>query len=404
MNGAILMVNDMEIKVPGFLANGIAVGIKDNGEKDLSLIFSEVPARAAAVFTTNRFPAAPVILDMERIKAGLIQAIIANSGNANASTGRGGYADSVTMSKSVAEGLKIREDLILVASTGIIGENLPVKKIVRGMTELIEGLSVNGIPSAEEGIMTTDKFPKIECRKCYVGGKEITICGIAKGAGMIEPHMATMLSFILTDADIDQGCLNKVFKQSIDRSFNAITVDGCMSTNDTAIILANGIAGNRTITGPSKGLTNFRNALFDVTTGLAKSIVRDGEGATKLIKIVIEEARSLGDAKKVAYGIAKSNLVKTAFFGADPNWGRIIAAIGSAGVSVPADSVELHFDGVPLFRHGKGIKRDKKELSEIMERDNIRVSVKLGMGKKSFRLYTSDLSYDYVKINAHYHT
>lgn len=404
MSGVILMVNDMEIKVPGFLANGIAVGIKDNGEKDLSLIFSEVPAKAAAVFTTNRFKAAPVILDVERIKTGLVQAIIANSGNANASTGRDGYADSVAMSKAVAEGLKIREDLILVASTGIIGENLPIKKIVRGTTELIEGLSVNGIPSAEEGIMTTDKFPKIECRKCYIGEKEITICGIAKGAGMIEPHMATMLSFILTDADIDQGCLDKVFKQSIDRSFNAITVDGCMSTNDTAIILANGIAGNRTIAGPSNGLTNFRNALFDVTTGLAKSIVRDGEGATKLIKIVIEEARSLADAKKVAYGIAKSNLVKTAFFGADPNWGRIITAIGSAGVSVPTDSVELHFDGVPLFRHGKGIKSGEKELSKIMEQDNIQVSVKLGMGRKSFRLYTSDLSYDYVKINAHYHT
>ncbi len=398
------MVNDMEIKVPGFLANGIAVGIKANGEKDLSLIFSEVPAKAVAVFTTNRFKAAPVILDMERIKSRLAQVIIANSGNANASTGVDGYADSVAMSKAVAEGLKIREDLILVASTGIIGEDLPIKKIVRGVTELIEGLSVTGIPSAEEGIMTTDRFPKIEYRKCYIGKKEITICGIAKGAGMIEPHMATMLSFILTDADIDQGCLDKVFKQSIDRSFNAITVDGCMSTNDTAIILANGIAGNRTIAGPSKGLTNFRNTLFDVTTGLAKSIVRDGEGATKLIKIVIEEARSLADAKKVAYGIANSSLVKTAFFGADPNWGRIIAAIGSTGVSVPTDSVELHFDGVPLFRYGKGIKSGEKELSKIMEQDSIQVSVKLGMGRKSFRLYTSDLSYDYVKINAHYHT
>lgn len=404
MSGVILMVNGMEIKVPGFLANGISVGIKNSGKKDLSLIFSEVPAKAAAVFTTNRFPAAPVILDMDRIKTGLAQAIIANSGNANASTGKEGYKDAVVMSKAVAEELRIREDLILVASTGIIGEKLPVKKIVGGIRNLVGGLRVNGIPSAEEGIMTTDRIPKIECRKCFIREKEITICGVAKGAGMIEPHMATMLSFIMTDADIGQNCLDKVFKQAIDRSFNAITVDGCMSTNDTAIILANGIAGNKPVYGPSKGLTNFRETLFDVMVNLAKSVVKDGEGATKLVEIVIKGARSLADAKKVAYSLANSNLVKTAFFGEDSNWGRIIAAIGSSGVSLQTDSVELHFDGVPLFLHGKGIKGNERELSKIMEKNNIQVSVKLGMGKKSFRLYTSDLSYDYVKINAQYHT
>ena len=398
------MVNNMEIKVPGFLANGIAVGIKNSGEKDLSLIFSEVPARAAAVFTTNRFPAAPVTLDMERIKTGQAQAIIANSGNANASTGDAGYEDVVTMSKAVSGRLRIKDDLVLVASTGIIGERLPIKKITGGIETLVEGLRATGILSAEKGIMTTDKMPKIECRKCFIGGKEITICGVAKGAGMIEPHMATMLSFIMTDLDIDQDCLDKVFKQATDRSFNAITVDGCMSTNDTAIVLANGIAGNKPVAGPSKGLTNFRDTLFDVMVHLAESVVKDGEGATKLVEVIIEGARSSSEAKKVAYSLANSNLVKTAFFGADSNWGRIIAAIGSSGVSLPADLVELYFDGVPLFLHGKGIKGNEKELSKIMEKDNIRVSVKLGMGGKSFRLYTSDLSYDYVKINAQYHT
>ena len=398
------MVNNMEIKVPGFLANGIAVGIKNSGEKDLSLIFSEVPARAAAVFTTNRFPAAPVTLDMERIKTGQAQAIIANSGNANASTGDAGYEDVVTMSKAVSGRLRIKDDLVLVASTGIIGERLPIKKITGGIETLVEGLRATGILSAEKGIMTTDKMPKIKCRKCFIGGKEITICGVAKGAGMIEPHMATMLSFIMTDLDIDQDCLDKVFKQATDRSFNAITVDGCMSTNDTAIVLANGIAGNKPVAGPSKGLTNFRDTLFDVMVHLAESVVKDGEGATKLIEVIIEGARSSSEAKKVAYSLANSNLVKTAFFGADSNWGRIIAAIGSSGVSLPADLVELYFDGVPLFLHGKGIKGNEKELSKIMEKDNIRVSVKLGMGGKSFRLYTSDLSYDYVKINAQYHT
>jgi glutamate N-acetyltransferase/amino-acid N-acetyltransferase len=394
----------MEIKVPGFLANGIAVGIKNSGEKDLSLIFSEVPARAAAVFTTNRFPAAPVTLDMERIKTGQAQAIIANSGNANASTGDAGYEDAVTMSKAVSDRLRIKDDLVLVASTGIIGERLPIKKITGGIETLVEGLSSKGILSAEKGIMTTDKIPKIECRKCFIGRKEITICGLAKGAGMIEPHMATMLSFIMTDVDIDQDCLDKVFKQATDRSFNAITVDGCMSTNDTAIVLANGIAANKPVAGPSKGLTNFTDTLLDVMVNLAESVVRDGEGATKLVEVIIEGARSLAEAKKVAYSLANSNLVKTAFFGADSNWGRIIAAIGSSGVSLPTHSVELYFDGVPLFLHGKGIKGNKKELSKIMEKDNILVSVKLGMGGKSFRLYTSDLSYDYVKINAQYHT
>ena len=398
------MTNDTIVKIPGFLANGIAVGIKDNGQRDLSLIYSTVPATADAVFTMNRFKAAPVILDMERISGGHVQAILANSGNANASTGKDGYDDAVAMSKAVSDKLNIREDLILVASTGIIGEKLPVSKIVGGAEELIDGLSENGIPRAEEGIMTTDKFPKIEYRTCFIGDKEVSICGIAKGAGMIEPNMATMLSFIMTDGNIDHRCLRRVFRRVVKRSYNAISVDGCMSTNDTVIILANGIAGNKILKGRSRGLTAFENALVEVMTGLAKSIVRDGEGATKLIEIVVDEARSYCEARSVAYRIANSNLVKTAFFGEDPNWGRIIAAIGSLGIPVSPDSVRLYFDGVPLFLDGTGAKRDKKDVSAIMSKDTIQVTVKLGMGTKSFRLYTSDLTHEYVTINAHYHT
>jgi glutamate N-acetyltransferase/amino-acid N-acetyltransferase len=402
--GELYMTSDNTVKVPGFLANGIAVGIKETGQRDLSLIYSKVPATADAVFTTNRFKAAPVILDMERISEGRAQAIIANSGNANASTGKNGYDDAVAMSKAVSDKLNIREELILVASTGIIGEKLPVNKIIGGTRELIDGLSENGIPLAEEGIMTTDKYPKIEYRTCPIGDKEISICGIAKGAGMIEPNMATMLSFIMTDANIDQRCLRTVFRRGVKRSYNAISVDGCMSTNDTVIILANGVAGNTILKSRSRGVTAFENALVEVMTGLAKSIVRDGEGATKLIEIVVDEARYYGEARNVAYSIANSSLVKTAFFGKDPNWGRIIAAIGSTGVPVSPDSVELYFDGVPLFLGGTGIKRDKKDLSAIMNKDTIQVAVKLGMGKKSFRLYTSDLTHEYVTINAHYHT
>ncbi|MBW2600156.1 MAG: bifunctional ornithine acetyltransferase/N-acetylglutamate synthase [Deltaproteobacteria bacterium] len=256
-------MND-SVQVPGFLGNSVAAGIKGVGSRDLSLIFSEIPARAVGVFTTNRFKAAPVILDMERIRKGITQAIIVNSGNANAATGKEGAKDAATMSKVVSKALGIEDELVLVASTGIIGERLPIEKITQSIEPLVKGLNADGIPSVAEGIITTDRFPKIECQRCSVDGKEITICGIAKGAGMIEPNMATMLSFIMTDADIDQVCLTSVFKESVGRSFNAITVDGCMSTNDTAIILANGVAGNSIITETSGNLVEFRETLSGI--------------------------------------------------------------------------------------------------------------------------------------------
>lgn len=393
---------ETNIRIPGFLFNGIASGIKTDGRRDLSLIFSKIPARAAAVFTTNHFKAAPVILDMDRIRGGLVQAIIINSGNANASTGKEGFNDAVAMSKSVSEALKIDDELVLVASTGVIGEKLPVEKILDNVGDLVEGLSEDGISSAEEGIMTTDRFPKIECRTCRAGGKEITLCGIAKGAGMIEPNMATMLSFIMTDADVEKDCLARLFREGVKRSFNAITVDGCMSTNDTAVILANGFARNVSIREGSDDLTVFREALFDVMVSLAKSIVKDGEGATKFVEIVVEGAKTAADAKKVAYAVARSNLVKTAFFGEDPNWGRIIAAAGSTGINLPTESVELYFDEIPLFADGKGVKGDPKRLSAVMKKNAIKVVMRLGMGNKTFRVYTSDLSYEYVKINSLY--
>ncbi|MBW2595559.1 MAG: bifunctional glutamate N-acetyltransferase/amino-acid acetyltransferase ArgJ [Deltaproteobacteria bacterium] len=388
------------VQVPGFLGNGVAAGIKGGGDRDLSLIFSEVPARAVGVFTTNRFKAAPVVLDMERIKKGLAQAVIVNSGNANAATGKEGDEDAATMSRVISEALDIEDDLVLVASTGIIGEKLPIEKIVRSIKPLVEGLSTDGMPAVAKGIITTDRFLKIECRKCSVGGKEVTICGIAKGAGMIEPNMATMLSFIMTDADIEHACLSSVFKESAAKSFNAITVDGCMSTNDTAIMLANGVACNDLVTETSGNLVQFREALSGVMDSLAKSIVKDGEGATKLIEIVVEEARVVGDAKKIAYAIANSNLVKTAFFGEDPNWGRIISAAGSTGIPFSTDSLELYIEDVPLFINGRGI--SGKQAAGIMKPDNIRVLVRLGMGKEAFRVYTSDLSHEYVDINALY--
>ena len=390
--------------VPGFLANGIHAGIKEDRKKDLSLIFSTVSAKAAAVFTTNAFKAAPVLLDMERIKSGQAQAILTNSGNANAATGTGGYQDALAMSRSLSQRLGIRDDLVLVASTGVIGRRLPLKKIESAMGRLIKGLKPEGIPIAEEAIMTTDRFSKIAMRKNRIGDKDIILCGIAKGAGMIEPHMATMLSYVMTDAAMDGTTLDAVFREAVAQSFNAISVDGCMSTNDTAIILANGMAGNPLIKGNSKSLAVFRGMLFSVLSDLSQAMVRDGEGATKLIKVSVRGARTIGDAKKVAYAIANSNLFKAACFGQDPNWGRIIAAAGSAGIPLPVHVVEVYFEGIPVFKKGQGISGNAKKLSKIMGKDDIHISVHLGMGSKAFCLHTSDLTYYYVKINAQYHT
>lgn len=392
------------LAVPGFIASGVQAGIKEDGRKDLALIFSEIPATAAGVFTTNSFKAAPVILDMKRIRRGEAQAIIINSGNANAATGARGYTDALVMSRAVSDLLQIHEDRVLVASTGVIGRKLPIKKIRESIGRLVSGLDPEGIAEAGEAILTTDKYPKNAVRRGMVGGKEITLCGIAKGAGMIEPRMATMLSFVMTDLAIKRDALDLVFRAAVDKSFNAITVDGCMSTNDTAIILANGMAGNRLIGTNSKEFHVFRDLLTDMMIDLAKSIVRDGEGATKVIEIVVETAKSEEEARKVAYQVARSSLVKTAFYGKDPNWGRVISAVGASGVSLSAERVELYFEDVALFRKGTAIQSNLPKAMKIMEQDEIRVTVKLGSGKKNCRIFCSDLTMEYVGINAHYTT
>jgi glutamate N-acetyltransferase/amino-acid N-acetyltransferase len=398
------MADNEKFEVPGFQAAGIASGIKEEGRKDLALLYSEAPAKAAGVFTTNVFKAAPVLLDMERIKSGTSRAVIVNSGNANAATGDEGYQDAVKMARFCAGALQIDEAQVLVASTGVIGRRLPIDKVAGNVSRLVQGLSPGGILEAAQAIMTTDRYPKIQFREGPVGGSDICVCGIAKGAGMIEPGMATLLAFVLTDAEIDDAAMKRALREGVDQSFNAISVDGCMSTNDTVLILANGLAGNRKIRTATRDYAVFTGMLTDVMTELAKSIVRDGEGATKLIEIVVEGAKTSGEAKAIAYQIARSNLVKTAFYGGDPNWGRVISAVGAAGVPVNGDAVELYFDGLPLFRKGQGIASDLQELSEVMKKEQVTVLVKLGQGTKSFRVYSSDLTVDYVKINAHYTT
>jgi glutamate N-acetyltransferase/amino-acid N-acetyltransferase len=398
------MADNEKFEVPGFQAAGIASGIKEEGRKDLALLYSEAPAKAAGVFTTNVFKAAPVLLDMERIKSGTSRAVIVNSGNANAATGDEGYQDAVKMARFCAGALQIDEAQVLVASTGVIGRRLPIDKVAGNVSRLVQGLSPGGILEAAQAIMTTDRYPKIQFREGPVGGSDICVCGIAKGAGMIEPGMATLLAFVLTDAEIDDAAMKRALREGVEQSFNAISVDGCMSTNDTVLILANGLAGNRKIRTATRDYAVFTGMLTDVMTELAKSIVRDGEGATKLIEIVVEGAKTSGEAKAIAYQIARSNLVKTAFYGGDPNWGRVISAVGAAGVPVNGDDVELYFDGLPLFRKGQGIASHLQELSEVMKKEQVTVLVKLGQGTKSFRVYSSDLTVDYVEINAHYTT
>ena len=337
------------ISVPGYLANGVATGIKGGDEKDLGLIYSTVPAKAAALFTKNTFKAAPVLIDAERIKRGVAQAIITNSGCANAATGKEGMTDALAVSQAAAKQLKIPEEHLLVCSTGVIGRRLPVKKIESGIGKLVKGLHEYGIEDAEAAMMTTDKYPKIAIRKGIVGAKDITICGIAKGAGMIEPNMATLLTYVMTDALIDAKALNTVFHQVIDSTFNSISVDGCMSTNDTAIILANGLAGNNPLERAQARLQRFREMLTDVLAELAQAVVKDGEGATKFITILVEGAKSKSDARRVAYSVANSNLVKTAFFGEDPNWGRIISAVGASGIPLEKEKIILSIGNLSVF-------------------------------------------------------
>jgi glutamate N-acetyltransferase/amino-acid N-acetyltransferase len=394
----------MKINVPGFLANGISVGIKDGQEKDLGLIYSTIPAKVAAVFTKNTFKAAPVLIDAERVKKGIAQAIITNSGCANAATGKEGYHDALNVSAALTKQLKIKEEHILLCSTGVIGKRLPVKKIESGISKLVDGLNEFGIEDAEEAMMTTDKYPKIAIRRGIVGARDITICGIAKGAGMIEPNMATLLTYVMTDALIDAKALNTVFHQAIDSTFNTISVDGCMSTNDTAIILANGLAGNNPLEKAQARLQRFRDMLSDVLMELAQAVVKDGEGATKFISVMVEGAKSRSDARKIAYSIANSNLVKTAFFGEDPNWGRIISALGSSGIPLEKEKVSLSIGGLLVFSQDTAANISLNKLKGIFQKDRIDVHVQLGGGDKSYCVYTSDLSYDYVKINADYST
>jgi len=366
----------------GFKSSGIACGLKKSGKLDLALFFSESPAIAAGLFTTNKMLAAPVILDKYYLKTNkTFKAVIVNSGNANCFTGRQGLADAKITSKILAKALNIKPEAVLVASTGIIGKKLAVDKIKSGIPLLINKLSLGGLMNAQKAIMTTDTFKKEFTVKFNIGKETVTVCGVAKGAGMIAPNMATMLAFIFTDALISPQALNLALKHSVEQSFNCITVDGCMSTNDSVICLANGQALNREIS-KGKDLDLFSKALNRVCLELAKMIIRDAEGANKFIKIQVSGALNLKQARMAALSIANSNLFKTAIYGENPNFGRIVQAIGSSGAQVNEENLKIR-------------------VSSLKKKD-VDVLVNLGQGKAGLIVYTCDLTPEYIKINAEY--
>lgn len=386
----------------GFKAAGVRCGIKQAG-KDLSVIFSQTPCSAAAVFTTNAFKAASVIINQQKIKSGKAQAVVINSGNANACTGVKGIEDAEKMCSFTADNLKIDSSLVLNASTGIIGQHLNMDKIESGIKLAAKELSINGWQDASQAIMTTDTYPKTLAYEFEIDGKSVRIGGMCKGAGMICPNMATMLAFVTTDAKISSSLLSKLLKENVEISFNSLTIDGDMSTNDQLILLANG-ESEVEIDGNSEAEDLFDKCLFRILTELAKEIAKDGEGATKYVEIKVVNAKSYQDAKSAAMTIANSPLVKTAIFGEDPNWGRVLCAAGRSSAVIEPYKTSLYFGDVKIVENGEPLNIDAETARKPMLEKELVITVDLAIGSSSATAFTCDFSYDYIKINAEYHT
>lgn len=387
----------------GFTAAGIHCGIKKKRLPDLALLVSERNGPVAGVFTTNRIVAASVTLNRQKLRRKTARAVLVNSGNANAVTGRQGYADAAEMATLVAKRLKFAPHTVFVGSTGVIGQTLPMARIRQGVPALITQLRRTGGHDAARAILTTDLKTKEAAYSTRIGGATVTIGGMAKGSGMIHPDMATMLAYVTTDAAIEQSTLQQTLTAAIAKSFNCISVDGDSSTNDTVLCLANGLAGNRTLRKGSSALAAFQRLLDRVCHDLAMKIVRDGEGVTKVVKLAVTGARTQADAKRIANTIGTSLLVKTALFGEDANWGRIIAALGRAGVPINPGRVALAFDGVPIVKAGKPLGASaQRKIDRIVRNREFTVSIDAGNGRGSAVLWITDLSYEYVRINASY--
>ena len=387
----------------GIKAAGVKCGIRFN-KKDLTLIYSEKVADAWGTFTTNKFKAAPLIVTEKNLSLskGKLQAILINSGIANACTGEKGLKDAWETVNYVSEGLKIDKEYVAVTSTGKIGEFLPLKKIKTGLKEAISKLSISGGTKAAEAILTTDTKKKEIAINFKLGEQEVKIGGMAKGSGMIHPNMATMPGFITSDISIKGELLQKTLQQVVEKSFNMISVDGDMSTNDMVLLMANGLAGNRLIDKKDEDYYKFYQALHYVTEYLAKCIVKDGEGATKMIEVEVKNALSFAEAKNVAKAVINSPLVKTAIFGEDPNWGRILAAVGYSGVEVIPDKVDLYLKE-KIVENGQPLNFSRQKVYEYLESsDEVKIIIDLKMGEESATAWGCDLTYDYVKINTKY--
>jgi len=387
--------------VPGFLASSVSAGLKKKGELDLSLIFSQKEAVAAGVFTTNKVKAAPVLLSQERIKKGPIRAVVANTGYANACTGIRGLNDAIQTAEMVAKELQIDPEETVVASTGVIGAYLPFNLIKQAIPNLVKNLSPHGFKSVAEALMTTDSFPKMSYFEGNAGGDPYHLLGIAKGAGMIMPNMATMLSFLLTDINIDSQTLWPIFRSAAESTFNRITVDGDTSTNDMVLIMANGVTGNKSLN--RSAIKEFERGLTDVMGELAYMIAKDGEGATKVVIIEVKGAARKDDANIAARAVGNSNLVKTAVFGQDPNWGRIMAALGRSEIKMEESKVQIWIEGIKIVDGGlMTSEKQEREAAEEMKKEQITISINLNQGRWKDRITTCDLTYDYIRINADY--
>ena len=389
----------------GFKAAGVAASIKTPGRPDVALLVSDVSATVAGTFTTNRVQAAPVLLCRQHLAGGHARAVAINSGCANACTGPDGMRDAERTAALVAEVLDVPVGEVFVCSTGTIGTALPMQRLEAGVREAAQALSTDGGAAAARAIMTTDTRPKSLAVQVRIGDRDIRIGGMAKGAGMIDPHMATMLAYLTTDAPVGSSVLQACLSDVVDRSFNRISVDGDQSTNDTVLMLANGAAGGDDLTEEHTDWLLFKGAVLEVASALAMAIVEDGEGATKRVTIDVVEAESGADADRIARAVAGSLLVKTAWFGGDPNWGRVIAAVGYAGAAVDPDRIAIDFDGLAVVREGRRVADCAlEELEAVYRKPAFTVRIALGVGSASAVIHTCDISTEYVQINAEYMT
>lgn len=392
--------------VPGFYAAACHCGIKGSGKPDMCIIYTPEDSSCSGVFTTNKFLAAPVIVTKEQLKKTRnIKAIVINSGIANACTGELGYKNARKTIEIASQYLGVKKKNIIVSSTGVIGRQLPMDKIEEGIKQCAcKPRSIDG-HGAAEAILTTDLVAKEIAVSIEVeGGSDIIIGGIAKGSGMIEPNMATMLSFITTNVKIPKNLLDEILSDEVGRSFNSITVDGCQSTNDMVIVIANSKSNVEIKNKKDKYYKKFKNALPLVMKDLAKKIVLDGEGATKLIELKVINAKNKVDAKKLAFKVANSNLFKTAMFGHDLNWGRINVAMGSVDCDFDPEKVDIYIGDVLIVKNGMGVEFDRIYTEKLMKEKEVKFTVDLSYGKEEFSVLTTDLSFDYIKINALYHT